>query len=58
MNIRSYTYAVLITLIMTVCFVAGCEQIPNSHANTQMNIPPIQPGGGAKIGCGMIELME
>lgn len=31
---------------------------PHSHANTQMNIPPIQPGGGAKIGCGMIALTE
>ena len=32
--------------------------LPHSHANTQMNIPPIQPGGGAKIGCGMIALIE
>lgn len=31
---------------------------PHSHANTRMNIPPIQPGGGAKIGCGMIVLRE
>lgn len=32
--------------------------LPHSHANTRMNLPPIQPGGGAKIGCGLIELME
>ena len=31
---------------------------PHSHANTQMTISTIQPGGGAKIGCGLIELME
>lgn len=31
---------------------------PHSHANTPMNLPPIQPGGGAKIGCGLIALME
>ena len=31
---------------------------PHSHANAQMNIPPIQPGGGARIGCGMIVLKE
>ncbi len=31
---------------------------PHSHANTQMRTPPIQPGGGAKIGCGLIELTE
>ena len=31
---------------------------PHSHPNTQMNVPAIQPGGGAKIGCGLIELME
>ena len=31
---------------------------PHSHANTQMNVPAIQPGGGAKIGCGLIELKE
>ena len=31
---------------------------PHSHANTRTNIPAIQPGGGAKIGCGMIVLME
>ena len=30
----------------------------HSHANTQMTIPTIQPGGGAKIGCGLIELTE
>lgn len=29
---------------------------PHSHANTQMTIPPILPGGGAKIGCGLIVL--
>ena len=28
------------------------------HPNTQMNAPAIQPGGGAKIGCGVIELVE
>ena len=32
--------------------------LPHSHPNTQMNVPAIQPGGGAKIGCGLIELME
>ena len=31
---------------------------PHSHANTQMNLPAIQPGGGAKIGCGLITLTE
>ena len=31
---------------------------PHSHANAQMNIPPIQPGGGAKIGCGLVALKE
>ena len=31
---------------------------PHSHANTQTTIPPIQPGGGAKIGCGLIEGTE
>lgn len=31
---------------------------PHSHPNTQANIPAIQPGGGAKIGCGIIVLME
>ena len=31
---------------------------PHSHANTQMNVPAIQPGGGAKIGCGLIALKE
>lgn len=30
----------------------------HSHANTQMNIPPILPGGGARIGCGVIVLKE
>ena len=30
----------------------------HSHANTSAVVPPIQPGGGAKIGCGMIVLME
>ena len=30
----------------------------HSHANTSATVPPIQPGGGAKIGCGMIVLME
>ena len=31
---------------------------PHSHANASATVPPIQPGGGAKIGCGMIVLME
>ena len=31
---------------------------PHSHPNAQMNVPAIQPGGGAKIGCGVIALME
>ena len=31
---------------------------PHSHANAAANIPPIQPGGGAKIGCGMIMLIN
>ncbi|MCE2413500.1 superoxide dismutase family protein [Candidatus Poribacteria bacterium] len=31
---------------------------PHSHANPQTTTPPIQPGGGAKIGCGLIELMK
>ena len=31
---------------------------PHPHPNVQMNIPPILPGGGAKIGCGLIELTE
>lgn len=31
---------------------------PHSHPNAQVNIPPIQPGGGAKIGCGLIALKE
>ena len=31
---------------------------PHPHANTSATVPPIQPGGGAKIGCGMIVLME
>ena len=31
---------------------------PHSHPNAQMNIPPILPGGGAKIGCGLIVLKE
>ena len=26
---------------------------PHSHANTSAKVPPIQPGGGARIGCGM-----
>lgn len=30
----------------------------HSHANTQMLMPPILPGGGAKIGCGLIALQE
>ena len=30
----------------------------HSHANTSAVVPPIQPGGGAKIGCGLIVLME
>ena len=32
--------------------------LPHSHANASATVPPIQPGGGAKIGCGMIVLME
>ena len=32
--------------------------LPHSHPNAQMNIPPILPGGGAKIGCGLIVLKE
>lgn len=31
---------------------------PHSHPNTKLNVRAIQPGGGAKIGCGLIELME
>ena len=31
---------------------------PHSHPNAQMDIPPILPGGGAKIGCGLIALKE
>ena len=31
---------------------------PHSHPNVEMNIPPILPGGGAKIGCGLIALQE
>ena len=31
---------------------------PHSHANTSARVPPIQPGGGPRIGCGMIVLME
>ena len=31
---------------------------PHSHANTSAVVPPIQPGGGSKIGCGVIVLME
>ncbi|MYK18715.1 superoxide dismutase family protein [Candidatus Poribacteria bacterium] len=31
---------------------------PHSHANTSAIVPPIQPGGGARIGCGRIVLME
>ena len=31
---------------------------PHSHANAQTTIPTILPGGGAKIGCGMIALIE
>lgn len=30
----------------------------HSHADTQTRIPTILPGGGAKIGCGVIELIE
>ena len=31
---------------------------PHSHANTSAVVPPIQPGGGARIGCGKIVLRE
>ena len=31
---------------------------PHPHPNVQMNIPPILPGGGARIGCGLIALQE
>ena len=31
---------------------------PHSHANTSATVPPIQPGGGARIGCGTIVLIE
>ena len=31
---------------------------PHSHANTSARVPPIQPGGGARIGCGMITLIK
>ena len=31
---------------------------PHSHANTSATVPPIQPGGGAKIACGMITLVK
>ena len=34
------------------------ETPPHSHANTSAVVPPIQPSGGAKIGCGMIVLIE
>ena len=30
----------------------------HSHANAQATIPTILPGGGAKIGCGLIELTK
>ena len=30
----------------------------HSHTNTQTNVPAIQPGGGARIGCGLIALKE
>ena len=30
----------------------------HSHTNTSAVVPAIQPGGGARIGCGMIALME
>lgn len=30
----------------------------HSHANAQTTIPTILPGGGAKIGCGLIELTK
>ena len=31
---------------------------PHFHANTSAVVPPIQPGGGARIGCGKIVLRE
>ena len=31
---------------------------PHSHANTSATVPPIQPGGGARIGCGVIALIK
>lgn len=31
---------------------------PHSHANTSATVPSIQPGGGARIGCGTIVLIE
>lgn len=31
---------------------------PHSHANTSATVPPIKPGGGAKIGCGLIAWTE
>jgi hypothetical protein len=30
----------------------------HSHANTSAVVPPIQPGGGARIGCGTIALIK
>ena len=32
--------------------------LPHSHPKTSAVVPPIQPGGGARIGCGLIALME
>lgn len=34
------------------------ETHPPSHDDTSMVMPAVQPGGGSKIGCGMIVLME
>ena len=31
---------------------------PHAHADPVAAVPPVQPGGGARIGCGVIGLME